>query len=79
MTVREVAEMFRCSESLIRRSDVKKALGAFVVGKGTIRFFRHKVEQYIERQTVGTINLHGNTSDPGTGRNGHLTSNHGLW
>ena len=79
MTVREVAAMLRCSESLIRRSDVKKALGAFVVGKSSIRLFRHRVEEYINRQMVTTIDLPVDTSGSPAGSNGNLTSSHGLW
>lgn len=47
LTAKQVAERLNCSVSLVRREDMKAALGAVVIGKRTIRYPKEAVEAYI--------------------------------
>ena len=50
LTTKEVAALLNCSESLVRRNDMKIKLGAFYIGKRTLRFPKDQVDTYINVQ-----------------------------
>ncbi len=50
LTTREVARLLNCSESLARRKDMKEVLGAFYIGKKSLRYPQQKVELYLLNQ-----------------------------
>lgn len=79
LTVKQVAALIGCSESLVRRSDMKVALGAFIVGKRGLRFYRHMVDQYIERMTVRNETPTVTIPKVRSRQKRNLTSKHDLW
>ena len=50
LTTKEVAMLLNCSESLVRRQDMKKKLGAFYIAKRALRFPEDKVDAYVNLQ-----------------------------
>ncbi|OBQ55197.1 helix-turn-helix domain-containing protein [Halodesulfovibrio spirochaetisodalis] len=50
LTTKEVATLLNCSESLVRRSDMKKKLCAFYIGKKALRYPKEAVDSYINDQ-----------------------------
>lgn len=50
LTTKEVAALLNCSESLVRRQDMKEKLGAFYIAKRALRFPEDKVDAYINLQ-----------------------------
>jgi excisionase family DNA binding protein len=79
LTVKDVAKMLGCSESLIRRAYMKAALGAFVVGERGIRFHRDKIDAYIARKTVKFVPADNESTKSNRRKARNLTSSHGLW
>lgn len=49
-TTKEVAALLNCSESLVRRKDMKEKLGAFYIGKKALRYPKESVDSYINEQ-----------------------------
>ncbi|WP_460139360.1 helix-turn-helix domain-containing protein [Salidesulfovibrio brasiliensis] len=80
LKVKDVAKMLNCSESLVRRADMKQRLGAFTVGKRGIRFHRQAVEAYMRQ---GCVNVSEREVSKGCDaprqRKRKLTSLHDLW
>jgi len=50
LTTKEVAAILNCSESLVRRKDMKNKLGAFYIGVDGLRYPEDKVDQYVNNQ-----------------------------
>ncbi|GAB7023954.1 hypothetical protein JCM12178A_25130 [Salidesulfovibrio brasiliensis] len=80
LRVKDVAKMLNCSESLMRRADMKQRLGAFIVGKRGIRFHREAVEAYMRLGSVDAPE-HEVCGERITSRRRKvkLTSAHSLW
>jgi len=79
LTVKQVAALIGCSESLVRTSGMKVKLGAFIVGSRGIRFFRHMVDQYIERMTVRDETPTATIPKVRSRQKRNLTSKYDLW
>jgi len=80
LRVKDVAKMLNCSESLVRRADMKQRLGAFTIGKRGIRFHRRAVEAYMHQAAVNVPESGEQT--PGRAqkrRKSKLTSVYDLW
>ncbi|KAF1077348.1 AlpA family transcriptional regulator [Halodesulfovibrio sp. MK-HDV] len=50
LTTKEVAAILNCSESLVRRQDMKEKLGAFYIAERALRFPKDQVDEYINVQ-----------------------------
>lgn len=79
LTVKQVAQLLGCSESLVRRNDMKAHLKAFVVGKRGIRFHREHVDAYLVRNTVGTSDQPADDPTVRKRQRKNLTDKHKLW
>ncbi|MBI9081310.1 MAG: helix-turn-helix domain-containing protein [Pseudodesulfovibrio sp.] len=79
LTVKQVAKLLGCSESLVRRSDMKVLLKAFVVGKRGIRFHRDHVDAYLTRNTVRTSDKSDDVLVVRKRQRKNLTDKHKLW
>ncbi|MGX7947715.1 helix-turn-helix transcriptional regulator [Oleidesulfovibrio alaskensis] len=76
LTVRDVATLLSCSESLVRRADMKQALGAVRIGKRGVRFKRELIEAYLQSQRTDSTEC---KSEKKVHKKSMLTSKHGLW
>jgi excisionase family DNA binding protein len=79
MTASEVAEMLRCSPSLIYQAGMKARLGAVHVGRRGIRFRREAVLRYVDEHAERGCVLPGKASLVPAGSRRRLISRHGLW
>lgn len=77
LTVREVATLLSCSESLVRRADMKQALCAIRVGKRGVRFKRELIEAYLQSQIISCDGSH--VEKEKINKKRALTSKYGLW
>jgi predicted DNA-binding transcriptional regulator AlpA len=79
LTVKQVAQLFGISESLVRRRDMKVRLKAFIVGTRGIRFLRENVEAYQELNTVGASEQPADVPVARKRQRKNLTDKHKLW
>lgn len=79
LTVKQVAQLLGCCESLVRRRDMKVRLKAFVVGKRGIRFHREHVDDYLVRNTVGVSDQPADVPVARKRQRKNLTDKHKLW
>lgn len=79
LTVKQVAQLLGCCESLVRRRDMKVRLKAFVVGKRGIRFHREHVDAYLARNIVRASDQPDDVPVARKRRRKNLTDKHKLW
>ncbi|MBI9079509.1 MAG: helix-turn-helix domain-containing protein [Pseudodesulfovibrio sp.] len=79
LTVNDVAKILGCSPSLVRRGDMREALGGFRVGKRGIRFYSHKVAEYIARNAFSASVQPESKPRQRIRNSKNLTSGHELW
>lgn len=79
LTVKEVAIIVGCSESLVRRADMRANLGGYRVGKRGLRFKKEKVEAYIQANTFRASDQPDDAPAAKKRKPRNLTSRHDLW